>query len=137
MKSILKKITLSAFVLCISVALFSFVATQQTKKAWEVPAKYKAMKNPTKASPESITLGKTLFNKHCKSCHGSKGVGDGPKAAALKTKMMDMSGKEFKAFSDGEVYFMSFVGRDEMPNFEKKIIEDDERWAIINFINSL
>ena len=121
----------------LSIAMFSFVATQQTKKPWEIPAKYKSMKNPTKATAESLTLGKGIYNKHCKSCHGAIGKGDGPKAAALKTKIQDFTSKEFKALPDGEKYYMSFVGRDEMPNFEKKILEEDERWAVINYINSL
>lgn len=138
MKSIkIKKLLLPLGISLMVIAWFSFVSVQQTKKPWEVPAKYKTMKNPAKATAESITLGKSIYNKHCKSCHGAKGQGDGPKAVALKTKIHDFTAKNFKTLTDGEKYYMSFVGRDEMPNFEKKILEEDERWAVINFINSL
>jgi hypothetical protein len=32
---------------------------------------------------------------------------------------------------------MSFIGRDEMPNFEKKIPDVADRWAVIGFIRTL
>ena len=118
-----------------AMSLFSFVAAE--KKPWDVPAKYKSMKIQKKGDPASVTLGKTLYTKHCKSCHGGTGKGDGAKASSLKTKMDDFSSPAFKALPDGSKYYMSFVGRDEMPNFEKKIADEEERWAIINFMNSL
>ncbi|HZE19940.1 MAG TPA: cytochrome c, partial [Candidatus Angelobacter sp.] len=39
-----------------------------------------------KPTPELIAKGKTLFDVNCASCHGSKGLGDGPAAAALNPK---------------------------------------------------
>lgn len=37
-------------------------------------------------SPELISKGKELYNTNCSSCHGEKGYGDGPGAAALNPK---------------------------------------------------
>ena len=76
-------------------------------------------------------------SKHCKSCHGSKGLGDGSKAAQLETLAGDFSLDSFKENSDGALFYMSFIGRDEMPNFEKKISDDEDRWAIINYVRTL
>lgn len=106
-------------------------------KPWEVPAKYKSMKNPQAGKKEMVELGKTLYAKHCKSCHGATGLGDGPKAKMLKTSCGDFSTKEFQANSDGTLYYMSIVGRDEMPNFEKKILTEEERWSVITFMRTL
>ena len=39
-----------------------------------------------KPTPELIAKGKALFDVNCASCHGSKGLGDGPAAAALNPK---------------------------------------------------
>lgn len=117
-------------------ALVVLVSFSIPKDPWVIPAKYKAMKAPQSTS-QSVAIGKTLWAKHCKSCHGTKGLGDGPKAKMLKTEMMNFSGPEFKKFKDGEKYYMSFVGRGEMPNFEKKIIDNEDRWALIHFINTL
>lgn len=131
----MKKLLFAALTIVFAMSLFSFVAAE--KKPWDVPAKYKSMKIQKKGDPASIQLGKTLYTKHCKSCHGGTGKGDGAKASSLKTKMDDFSTPAFKALPDGSKYYMSYVGRDEMPNFEKKIADEEERWAIINFMNSL
>lgn len=139
MKSKTLKIASSTFVLVLLGAfMMSFTTVSaQTKKPWDVPAKYKAMKNPHAADKSLIAPAKMLWAKHCKACHGSAGLGDGPKAKQLKSPMMDFSAKDFQAFSDGEIYYMSFVGRDEMPNFEKKILEEEDRWALVNFMRSM
>lgn len=131
----MKKFLFAALTIVFAMSLFSFVAAE--KKAWDIPAKYKSMKAQKKGDAASIALGKTLFTKYCKSCHGGTAKGDGAKASSLKTKMDDLSSPAFKALPDGSKYYMSFVGRDEMPNFEKKIVDEEERWAVINFINSL
>ena len=83
-----------------------------------------------------VKLGKMLYSKHCKSCHGTMGKGDGTKAKQLDTFPGDFSKEEFHAQSDGDMYYKSFVGRDEMPNFEKKITDEEERWAIITYMRA-
>lgn len=114
------------------------VMAQKAAGPWTVPAKYKTMKSTIKTTDASVkTVGKEMFNKHCKSCHGSKGMGDGPKSANLNTLIPSFADKKFKSYSDGEMYYQSFVGRDEMPNFEKKITDEADRWAVVNYIKSL
>ncbi|HPD63880.1 MAG TPA: cytochrome c [Bacteroidia bacterium] len=131
------KNVLAAIVIMISAALVlvSFTVIQQ--KPWEVPAKYKTLKNPTKADQASINTGKMLYTKHCKSCHGATGKGDGPKAATLDTKIRSFSSPEFKKQAPGEIYYKSIIGRGDMPNFEQKITDENDRWAIINYISTL
>lgn len=120
------------------VLVFGNQANAQTKKPWVVPDKYKTMKSTVKAGDAAaIASGKELWAKHCKSCHGGKGLGDGPKAASLKTNAGDFSSADFQKQSDGVIYYQSFVGRDEMPNFEKKITTEKERWEIVAFIRTL
>ena len=130
----MKKYLFAALTIVFAMSLLSFVAAE--KKAWDVPAKYKAMKIQKKGDAASVALGKTLYTKYCKSCHGA-GKGDGPKASSLNTKMDDFTSPAFKALPDGSKYYMSFVGRGDMPNFEKKVVDEEERWAIINYMNSV
>lgn len=139
MKRAFRNLIGSAVVMLIAVVLFAFVVPQDQKEgaSWVVPAKYKSMKNTAKANAELEKVGKLLYTKHCKSCHGATGLGDGPKASTMKTKIRSFKDAKFQAQSDGEIYYESFVGRDEMPNFEKKILEEDERWAIVNFTRTL
>lgn len=131
----MKKLLFATLTIVFAMSLFSFIASEK-KAAWNIPPKYTAMKIQKKGDAASIALGKTLYAKHCKSCHGS-GKGDGAKAASLKTAMDDVTTAAFKAIPDGNKYFMAFVGRGDMPNFEKKITDEEERWAIVNYLNSL
>lgn len=127
--------------LFLTVILFVAANTAFAQKAagpWVIPAKYKSMKSTIKAGDASInTVGKDLYNKNCKSCHGTKGLGDGTKSASLKTLIPSFATKKFKAQADGDIYFQSFIGRDEMPNFEKKIIDADDRWAVVAYMKNL
>jgi len=141
MKKKLSNLFLSAsFIFCM-IALFAFVAPQDQKVAgaWTIPATNKAMKNPTKDSDKaaSVNVGKMLYTKHCKSCHGGLGLGDGPKASSMKTKIGSFKDAKFQGQTDGEIYYQTFVGRDEMTGFDKKIAENEDRWAIVNFVRTL
>jgi len=121
-----------------SAVFMSFIGLQDQKKGgpWDVPAAYKSKKAPA-STAQSVNLGKMLWAKHCKSCHGNNGLGDGPKAASLKTLPGNFKAAEFQGQPDGAIYYQSFVGRDEMPNFEKKVVDEEERWALVHFIRTL
>jgi mono/diheme cytochrome c family protein len=117
--------------------LLSMTYVQQKPKPWTVPANYQSKKNPVKADATSLADGKEAWAKHCKSCHGAKGLGDGTKAASLNTFPGDFTKPAFKSQADGALYYKTFVGRDEMPSFEKKITDETERWSLINYMKSL
>jgi len=110
------------------------VGFAQKPAKWVAPDKYKTMKNPNAAD---VSTGKDLFAKHCKSCHGKDGLGDGPKAATLGTSCGDFTAKEFQAQPDGEIFYKITTGRDKMPAFGKTISEDSERWALVNYLRKL
>jgi mono/diheme cytochrome c family protein len=116
---------------------FSTIIHAQKEGAWSVPANYKTMKNPVAVNKESVADGKDLYSKHCKSCHGSAGLGDGPKAATLDVSCGDFSVKKFQASSDGEIFYQVSEGKGKMPSFKKTIPEDNSRWAIVNYIRTL
>ena len=138
MKTMLKTVTLISGFIFVLVFMTANYTQAQDSKPWDIPAKYKAMKSTFKAGDkEALADGKMMWSKYCKSCHGSKGLGDGPKSAMLKTFPGDFSSEEFQGGTDGELYYKSFVGRDEMPNYEKKIVDDEDRWAIINYIRTM
>ena len=118
------------------IGIFAVLTAFTIPSPWDIPEKYKKMKNPTKATKQSLMIGKMLYNKHCKSCHGSNGEGDGPKARRLETTMRDFGNDEVKNQADGVLYYKSFIGRGEMPNFEKDIPEKEDRWFIINYMRS-
>jgi mono/diheme cytochrome c family protein len=139
MKTNLKNFVRSAGVLVGIIALFSFIVIQDQKAGgpWEIPAKYKAMKNPSKGDASSVKVGKLMYAKYCKSCHGSMGEGDGPKASSMKTKIESFKDSKFQAQTDGEIYYQTIKGRDDMPAFEKKLVDDEDRWAVVNYVRTL
>ena len=109
----------------------------QPKKPWIVPDKSAKVANPVKSDGVSVKEGKELWGKHCASCHGKSGLGDGPKAAQLKTEPGNFTTAETQKQSDGSLFYKVSEGRGDMPSFKKKIPETDEIWSIINYMRTL
>jgi mono/diheme cytochrome c family protein len=103
---------------------------------WKIPAKYQTMKNPINPKVD-MAIGKSLYSRHCKSCHGDEGYGDGSKADDLKGDLGDFSTKAFQAQSDGALFYKTSFGRDDMPAFDKKLSLEEDRWLIINYMRTL
>jgi mono/diheme cytochrome c family protein len=106
------------------------------KEPWPVPDKYLKMPNPIKSDAESLAAGKELWIKHCQSCHGKSGKGDGPKAAQLKTQPEDLGKPDIQKEPDGALFYKSSEGREDMPSFKKKISDQDDIWSIINYVRT-
>ncbi len=118
----------------LSVVMLSFSAFDQEE--WVVPEKYQKMKNPTDPN-EDQDIGKQLYSKHCQSCHGKTGLGDGKKADEVEGDLGDFSTSEFQSQSDGALFYKSYFGRDDMPNYEKKIPDEEDMWLVINYMRTL
>jgi len=132
----MKKIKIVTLTVILSFALYSFTSIIVDQDEWKVPAKYETMKNPTNPKVD-LNIGKSLYSKHCKSCHGKEGYGDGPKAEEQDGDLGDFSSSEFQAQSDGALFYKSYIGRNDMPNYEKKIPDEEDVWLIVNYIRSL
>ena len=118
----------------VSFALYSF--TSLVQEEWKVPDKYETMKNPTNPKAD-MAIGKSLYNKHCKSCHGKEGYGDGTKADEVEGDLGDFSSAEFQAQTDGALFYKSTFGWEDMPEYTKKMPDDEDRWLIVNYMRTL
>ena len=118
------------------VFMITVASIYQQPKPWPVPDKFQKMANPVKADAESLATGKELWAKHCQSCHGKSGKGDGSKAAQLKTTPDDLSKAEIQKQPDGAFFYKTSEGREDMPSFKKKITDQDEIWAVVNYIRT-
>jgi mono/diheme cytochrome c family protein len=132
--------TKSAVLILISgvlLLMFSSHNSLAQNKDWIVPAKFVKLENPTNPNSEDMAIGKSLYAKHCRSCHGKTGRGDGPKAAEVKGDLGDFASEGFQAQTDGELFYKSYEGRDDMPNYRKKIPNEEDMWLIVHFMRTM
>jgi mono/diheme cytochrome c family protein len=120
----------------VAFALFAFKPVIQDQESWDVPEKYQKMENPVAGDEDALEIGGELYDKHCKSCHGKTGLGDGPKSDELDTACGDFTTAEFHEQTDGALFYKTTFGRDDMPAFDKKISDEEERWMVITYIRS-
>ena len=116
-------------------AIFYSFTVDTAGDPWEVPAKYDKMENPIKGDKSSLTVGKMLYKKHCASCHGKQGLGDGPKAAQLDTPSGDFS-VDLTPQTDGALFYKTIEGRGDMPGYRKKFPDDEDVWAMVNYMRT-
>ena len=120
--------------LTIVAVIMAFTFKVQDPKPWPVPDNYKTMKNPVKFDKSAAAA---LYSKHCKSCHGSDGLGDGPKAAQLETPCGDFSSAAFQKQSDGALFYKTLEGREDMPSYKKKIPDEEDIWQLVHYMRTL
>ncbi len=130
----MKSIKIITILGALAFALYSF--TDFAQDEWVVPAEYVEMTNPVPANTDKA-IGKSLYAKHCQSCHGKEGYGDGPKANDQEGDLGDFSTAEFQAQTDGELFYKTTIGRNDMPNYEKKMKDDEDRWLIVNYMRTM
>lgn len=103
---------------------------------WKVPANEVSKKSGIAMDENAMKEGKATWNKMCKSCHGAKGLGDGPKAANLEVSSGDFSSGSVQNQSDGSLFYKITKGRDDMPTYAKKL-SDEERWQLVAYIRTM
>ena len=121
--------TAAAWIVAVSVALVS----AQVKN----PAAAK-IKNPVKATPESIDAGKTAYNKYCKFCHNDGGTGEGPLAPKDSHPPNLVDAKWDHGSTDGEIFTNIKDGiPDSKMKAMKEKMKDDDIWNVVNYLRSL
>lgn len=108
----------------------------QQRTTWVSPKPAQEMKNPFANDKSSLSNAKVLYTTNCTPCHGAKGKGDGPAAAALNPKPADHSSAWVQAETDGSLFWKISEGRNPMPSY-KKILTDKQRWDLVNYIRTL
>ena len=101
-----------------------------------------ALQNPHPMSLASLDNGRTLFVRYCSTCHGEKGLGDGPVSMMSAQRgpfagVLAIGGPASiaKIRSDGHIYSTIRYGRRRMPSYHR--IPSDDRWDIVNYIRYL
>ncbi len=130
-----KGLTVAVFA-ALFIMFASVIFASSGDNEWKVPDVVKKIKNPTKATIESIANGKALFEQNCATCHGDSGEGDGPGGKYLGKKVADLTSAPVIAQVDGELFYKLTSGRSPMPAF-KTSLKAKQRWDLINYIRTL
>ena len=91
------------------------------------------LQNPVRATPESLNMGRSLYEVHCGTCHGDQGRGDGPVGLKFVVAPMDLTMDYVQLQPDGQIFFTISHGSIAMPFYRDSIPEDD-RWHVVNYI---
>lgn len=111
--------------------------TYQEQEAWVAPQEYQQMKNPYANYEDEDRIGRMVYSKYCKMCHGKKGLGDGSAGKLLNTSVADFTSPTFKDQTDGSIFYKISKGRKDMPSFEKVILNEEDLWMLVNYVKSL
>jgi putative copper resistance protein D len=86
----------------------------------------------------SVAAGEALFQRHCTSCHGGSGHGNGPAASALSIAPANLTEPHTALHTAGDIFWWLTHGKPPgvMPGFANALSEDD-RWDLINFLRTL
>lgn len=122
----------AAWILSLSVAVP--VSAQGVKNAEAAK-----IKNPMKSSPESITAGKTAYDKYCKFCHNDDATGNG-KLAPKDTHPSNLVDATWDHGStDGEIF--TSIKEGVGPKFDMKPMKtkmmDADIWNVVNYLHSI
>jgi mono/diheme cytochrome c family protein len=124
-----------------SLCLLALVPTGAAAQ-WEAPPAAKERRNPLTASKDTLRKGRSLYKKHCSSCHGSQGRGDGPAAGYRMGTPVDLTIPELREMPDGEMFWKISTGlKDDtevlMPAFTREMPNELDRWRVVVFVRTL
>ncbi len=121
------------FLMVITATSHSVSAQEKSQDGWRVSPRKAKIINPIPADDASLALGKKIYQRECLECHGKTGKGDGPEASELEKTVGDFTDPKMLEQSDGAIFWKISTGRRPMPGF-KKLLTDEERWHVINYI---
>jgi mono/diheme cytochrome c family protein len=93
--------------------------------------------NPIPATIPSLAIGERIYRQNCEACHGVIGAGDGPAAAGLQPRPVDLRVHVAAGHSDGFFFYWISEGfrGTAMPAFKNRL-SIEERWHVVNFIRT-
>lgn len=117
------------------------MARKQHVIMYGVPGPYANMSDPLPDTQAKLRQGRTLFDRHCASCHGWSGHGTGPDAFALVPAPADLEwlSRKPKARSQAYIYWSIAEGGrrfdSEMPAY-KRTLSRNEIWAVTAYLRA-
>jgi len=110
-----------------------------------VPFTARFAQDPTPDTPDTVAVGKALFQTTCALCHGPVGKGDGALAPTLFPHPVNLQ-LHVPQHAPGELFYWIANGipgtsmpawADVDPTTGKPRLSDDQRWSIIRYLQAL
>jgi mono/diheme cytochrome c family protein len=105
----------------------------------DAAAAAKNLKNPLGGDmgPEVLKVGRVKFETYCAVCHGYEGKGDGPVAPKMVLAPPPVISDKIIGFNDAAIYHIITDGQGVMASYSYQIVDERDRWAIVNYVRSL
>jgi mono/diheme cytochrome c family protein len=99
----------------------------------------KNLKNPYAGNTktEILELGRKKFEIYCAICHGYTGAGDGTVAPKMALKPPPLTSDKVRGLSDGGIFHIITDGQGVMSSYAYQLVNENDRWAIVNYVRSL
>jgi mono/diheme cytochrome c family protein len=123
----------------LTLALALIAATPVFAGNWNVPIAARGLANPIPINKETLPKAAAIYSKHCVSCHGEDGRGDGTEEKvdySIQSILVILTQPGNQPLSDGELYWKITHGVGKMPAFAGKLT-DTERWLMVNHMRRL
>ena len=95
------------------------------------------LKNPVQSDAASLEEGRKLYLRHCASCHGPSGKGDGSMALAGGTPANLTDEIWDHGSSDGEIFVVIRDGTTSDMEPYKDRLTEKQMWQLVNYLRSL
>ena len=90
------------------------------------------LKDPYRATDQTLKEGKALFETYCAVCHGVQGKGDGPISGKIPPPPSYRSDRLME-FAPGRIFHVITLGSGKMPSYSTQL-RADERWKIVTYV---
>lgn len=131
-----RKVCISAAGVAMSALLLAGWTSAHDEK-WTAPPEAKKLRNPVASTADNLNAARAIFMDKCASCHGDKGLGDGPEAAMYDVQPSNLADAHMMSeMTDGEIFWKIGEGNKPMPSFKKQL-SDEQRWQLVNYIRTL
>lgn len=126
---------------CLGIALFLLLPflplVAMTTKTQTRNAEAQKLKNTEVNNAETLEAGKKLYARHCASCHGPNGKGDGGMALSGGTPS-DLTDETWDYGStDGEIFVAIKDGVSADMLAYKDKLNDKQIWQVVTFLRSI
>lgn len=101
----------------------------------ELVSRSSELVNPVKPTPESLSMGATLFGINCAMCHGHTSTQPGPVGKKLNPPPPGLGHEMVQGLSDAVIFKAVTFGFGRMPPFRNEL-KPVERWQLVNFLRT-